>query len=282
MTLKQLLSTISWHCVRHRRHRREVLDAALQVWLRSGVDRVCVTGDLVNFALPAEYCGAADVLDRLSRVAPVSLVPGNHDALAASGMAELRRHWARWLDGEENSADGLLVHFHGPVAIVGLSSAIPTPPLLAYGAVQPQQLSALERLLPKLRQSGHFRVVMLHHPPQAGVMGWRCGLHQAAALRGILQRTGAELVLHGHLHRPVRAWLAGPDAPIPVFGAGSSSLLARRGGSGRRGHFHLFALEGSPGGWRLEVTDYFHDTSDGVFHPEASETVPGPACFRSH
>ena len=114
-------------------------------------------------------------------------------------------------------------------------------------------------------------------PPQTGAAGWRRGLHHAAALREVLRRAGAELVLHGHLHHPVRAALPGPDGPIPVFGTGSASYLARAP-HGRCGQFNLFQLTGPPGQWRLAVTDYRHHPLDGAFHATPPQTV---TCFPS-
>lgn len=244
----------------------------MRVWRRSGADRFCVTGDLVNFALPQEFREATVDLERLCNVAPVSLTPGNHDALVGSDLTELRRHWAKWLVGAgEGSAEGN-VHLHGPVAFIGVTSAIPTGPFMAYGTVAPTEISAMEQTLRKLKREGYFRVVMMHHPPQVGAAPWHCGLHGAVPLREALQRAGAELLLHGHLHRPVRSWLAGPDAPIPVFGVGSTSLASNRPG-GRRGHFHLFTIQDGPAGRFLEVTDYHHDVRNGEYHPGSPERV---------
>lgn len=275
--LKQWLGTISWQLNRHRRHRREVFDAALKIWRQAQVDRFCVVGDLVNFALPAEFRAAANELAALEQHAPVSLVPGNHDALVGTGTSEQAAHWSRWLRGDETGPAGMAVWRQGPVAILGLSSAVATAPFMAWGKVTTAQIATLEDRLRQWRQDGVFRIVMIHHPPQPGAASWRRGLHHAAAFRAALQRAGAELVLHGHLHHPVRAALPGPAGPIPVFGSGSASYLAHSP-SGRHGHFNLFTLTGEPGRWRLEVTDYRHDPAAGVFHAAAPESV---TCFPS-
>lgn len=272
--LKQWLSTISWRLKRHLRHRREVYDAAKRSWQEADVQRFCVTGDLVNFAMPREFLSAADELSALEQIAPVSLITGNHDALVSSGVTDSRQHWSRWLRGDEATED-IAVWLQDSVAIVGLTSAIPTAPFMAYGTLNERQLRALETQLTRLQQEGMFRIVMVHHPPQAGAAGWRRGLHQAAALRAVLRRTGAELVLHGHLHHPVQAWLPGPKAAIPVFGAGSSSYLAKHAG-GHHGHFHLFNATGSPGAWQLAATDYFYQPNDSVFQPGEPRAVRAP------
>jgi 3',5'-cyclic AMP phosphodiesterase CpdA len=80
----------------------------------------------------------------------------------------------------------------------------------------------------------HFRVVLVHHPPDPGATGARRALSDGPALCALLRRTGADLVLHGHLHRTRIAAIEGPDGPIPVVGAPSASR------AGRRAHYHLY------------------------------------------
>lgn len=270
--LKQLLGRISWRYARHRKHRRDVFEAALRAWERLRADRHCVTGDLVNFAHSAEFAAASSELRRASQVSPVSLVPGNHDALVGRGSAEQVRHWQSWLAGEESAAAWPSIRVHGPAVFVGLSSAIPTGPFLAQGFVAAAQLNALEQVLARFGKSGHFRVVMVHHPIHVGAAPWRRGLRNASALRDVLSRAGAELVLHGHLHRRTRGSVESGSGPIPVFGAGSSSL-AGVNAHGARAHFHRFELsEALNGRWSLGVTDYYYDADKREFCPQP--TVP--------
>lgn len=277
---KQVLSRASWLLRRRRQYRREVLEEAMRVWSRAGVDRVCVSGDLVNFALPAEFAAAAVCLRRIEATAPVSLVPGNHDALVRAGDESRTREWQPWLGGAPGPGRWPSVTLHGPVAFVGLSSAVPTPPFFAHGELAPPQLEELARLLPALQQRGFFRVVMIHHPPQAGAIGWRGALRNAAALREVLRCGGAELVLHGHLHRPVRASLPGDAGPIPVLGAGSASSC-RPAGQTARGHFHLCSVQPTgPGAWRLFVTDYFYDPARRRYEPREPEEILAVAAGR--
>lgn len=280
--LKQLLGRISWYSKRRYRYRSEVLQSAFGLWRSLSVDRFCITGDLVNFACPAEYELAAKHLRELEQSAPLSLVPGNHDALVRRGLELQSQHWGRWFarDGGEPNPWPTVVR-HGCCAFVGLSSSVPTPPFFARGEVSEAQLGRLGPLLQQLGEEGLFRVVMLHHPPQPGAIAPRGALRNAAALRAVLKSAGADLVLHGHLHHPVRASLEGPNGAIPVLGAGAASSL-RSGGRTDRGHFSLCAVGGSsPGGWTLTVQDYFYDQAVSGFLPSAVRTVSGPS-FSNH
>lgn len=271
--LKQWLGGVSWALHRRRHFREEVFAAALRAVEAAAPDHVCVTGDLVNFGLPGEFVQAARWLERLERVAPLSLVPGNHDALVRAAVPEFRRHWQSWLQAGPAGAAHPAVWRQGPVAVVGLSSAVPTRPFMAHGVVDRGQLAALDELLPQLREEGRFRIVLVHHPVQRGVAAPRRALRNAPALRALLRRRGAELVLHGHMHVPLAARIEGPDGPIPVFGAGAASHL---GDGRRRGHFHLFTLRREAGAWQLEVTHQWHERATGEFRGDAAVRVDVP------
>ena len=88
----------------------------------------------------------------------------------------------------------------GDVALVALSSAIPTMPFIAAGRLGSAQRAFLKLALEELSRAGLFRVVLIHHPPLPGQASWRRGLRDAKATIGILKEAGVELVLHGHNH----------------------------------------------------------------------------------
>ena len=114
----------------------------------------------------------------------------------------------------------------GNIALIGLNTAIETPPLIAAGQLGADQRSRLAAILDQAAANGLFRLVMLHHPPLPGQTRRSHALNDAAALRDLLAAHGAELVIHGHLHVNVRASLAqrGGAGMIPIIGAPSGSL----------------------------------------------------------
>ena len=91
----------------------------------------------------------------------------------------------------------------GAVALIGLSTAVPTRPFMATGTLGLEQLHRLGDVLDELGD-GVFRVVMLHHPPVSAPAKKAERLMDAEAFRATLQKHGAELVLHGHDHRRCR------------------------------------------------------------------------------
>ena len=87
------------------------------------------------------------------------------------------------------------------VALIGLNSAVPTPPLIASGQLGKAQLQELAHVLDSTRRAGLFRLLLIHHPPLPGQASPTRGLKDAAALQSVLHAHGAELVVHGHNHR---------------------------------------------------------------------------------
>ena len=203
-------------------------------------DHVVVTGDLGNLALPAEYQLLNRWLGSLDMDAEqITVVPGNHDAYVESAVRA--GHMFKILGPYMTSSPEYrtephppgpvfpLVRVAGRLFIVGCSSAVPSPPFMAWGKLGRVQLSKLESLLRAGGQMGAFRIVAVHHPVQPAVTRLDNGLVDDRPFRQVLARVGAELVLHGHMHRPMRALLAGPrSTPIQVLGTGSASLDSPR------------------------------------------------------
>ncbi len=70
------------------------------------------------------------------------------------------------------------------MALIGLCSAVPTPPFVASGRLGREQLDAFEGELRALSNEGLARVVLIHHPPLPGQ-------HRRAAGSMMLQRSHA-------------------------------------------------------------------------------------------
>jgi 3',5'-cyclic AMP phosphodiesterase CpdA len=151
------------------------------------------------------------------------------------------------------------------LAVVGLCSAIPTPIFRAGGQLGAVQLGRLEALLAELEDRGLFRVVLIHHPVALSSEPTRRALWDAEALRGVLARRGAELVLHGHKHRRRVNRVPGPKGEIPVIGVPSSSEVGSR--PEKRAQYHLYTVEWdeTDRGFRLEAEVRGYDELSGAF-----------------
>jgi 3',5'-cyclic AMP phosphodiesterase CpdA len=188
----------------------------------------------------------------------VTLVPGNHDAYVALPWVEGLGRWTPYMlaDGTAAPENGAPVEFpflrrRGEVALVGVSTAEPMSYRSAAGRLGAAQLARLEAMLRTLGAEGRCRVVLIHHPPQAHGTTTRKSLLDAADFRAVLQRAGAELVLHGHTHRSHLDQLPVPGGQAPVLGVPSASALPHAGKHAARYHLCRVARDG--GGWRIEV-----------------------------
>jgi 3',5'-cyclic AMP phosphodiesterase CpdA len=256
---KRLLGYLNWRRSRHRVHRPEALDAITRDLRGERPDHVAVTGDLVNIALPSEFALARRWLEGLGGPADVSVVPGNHDAYVTAAGPDRDRQWAPYMAGDAHGAGDAIsgaapctfpyLRRRGPVALIGVSTAIATPLFMATGRLGEQQIARAAELLDEMRVANLFRVVMIHHPPVASSSHHK-RLIDAAAFRQAIAAVGAELVIHGHDHVHSRAWIAGNGGRVPVVGVPSASASA---GMKHAGAYNLYSIGGSPDAWSCEA-----------------------------
>jgi 3',5'-cyclic AMP phosphodiesterase CpdA len=247
---KRVIGFINWHRRRKTFHRGDILEKIVQDLQHQKPDHIACTGDLVNLALPGEFAPALEWLRTLGDASDVTLVPGNHDQYVRAALNDPHTHW-----GDYMRCDGggkfPFVRRRGPIALVGLSSAIPTAPFMATGKLGASQLDQLAPLLKQLAEERLFRVVLIHHPPIPTRGDRFKRLIDSAALRAVLADCGAELVLHGHDHVHSVKFLESRHARIPVIGVPSAS--ARGGEHSDPAAYHLYRIDGEYGAWRCEA-----------------------------
>jgi 3',5'-cyclic AMP phosphodiesterase CpdA len=163
----------------------------------------------------------------------------------------------------------------GPIAFIGLSSAVPTLPLKATGRIGKTQLARLQVLLNKTGEQGLFRVVYLHHPPVPGIEKWRKRLVDDSDLCKLLVDNGAELVLHGHMHRSLDNQLEIPGGHIPVFGIPSSSAIGQK--PGRASQYFRYEVTRQDTQWQLKVTVRSYQRTEHAFKAERQLAITIPA-----
>lgn len=271
---KRAIGFINWRRNRHKVHRIDVLARILHDLQDHRPDHVACTGDLVNIALLAEFAVARVFLDHLGSPHDVSFVPGNHDFYVRQAARHFGAHWGDFMRGDRGEA-GLFPYLRrrGPLAIIGLSSAVPTPPFMATGEVGPEQLERLSEVLLTLQREDLFRVVLIHHPPESRPDHRFKRLVDAAAFRAVLKKRGADLVLHGHDHVHAVVMLEGPRGPIPAVGVPSASSF---GGESDPAAYNLYRIERAEKGWRVEaVTRGFRAGAEGPVVEIARRMIVG-------
>jgi 3',5'-cyclic AMP phosphodiesterase CpdA len=250
---KRLLGYLNWTRNRHKFHRREVLDALVSDMQAQMPDHVAITGDLVNIALEAEFAPSLKWLESVGAPDRVTVIPGNHDAYVRATRHRFAETLGNYLESDD--AQGRSVTFpslrrRGPLALISVSSAVPTPPLMATGRLGHAQLNELERVLAELSAEQAFRVLLIHHPLRSDSRAKR--LTDSSELLALLRQFGVELVLHGHDHVHSTIWIEGPKGAIPAVGVPSASAVAH--GRYPSAAYNLFSIEREAAAWRCEQT----------------------------
>jgi 3',5'-cyclic AMP phosphodiesterase CpdA len=250
---KRALGYLNWTRNRRKVHKRDVLDTLVSDLQAQKPDHIAITGDLVNLALEAEFAPSRAWLESVGTPDRVTVIPGNHDAYVRATQHRFAEAWGNYGDGDDaTDAGGTFpsLRRRGPLALISVSSAVPTQPLMATGRLGRTQLDALGRMLAGLSAEQAFRVLLIHHPLRSDSRIKR--LTDASQLLAVLQQHGVELVLHGHDHVHSTIWIDGPNGSIPAIGVPSASAVAH--GRYPAAAYNLFAIEREGAAWRCEQT----------------------------
>lgn len=185
--------------------RQSVLHDQLSL-VRDQADVLVLAGDLTNYGQPDEMTLLLNVVVR-SRI-PTIAVLGNHDyesGKQAKLMALMGEAGIKVLDGTAYERDG--VGFAGTKGFVGgfgrgVLTAFGEPEVKQFVQASIDEALKLERAMAQLRTQK--RVVVLHYSPIADtVVGESPEIYPflgTSRLAEVVDRHGADLVLHGHAH----------------------------------------------------------------------------------
>jgi 3',5'-cyclic AMP phosphodiesterase CpdA len=255
---KRILGYVTWQRSRREAFRPDVLAALIADMRAQKPDHVVVTGDLVNIGLDEEFALASAWLAELGPPKDVTVIPGNHDAYVRGSVASFTESWAAHMLADEavdRAVKFPFVRRRGPVAIVGVSTAVASAPFMATGRIGHEQSAALRSILHDLAKEGLFRVVLIHHPPLAGSSAWHRRLIDFELAQSPIVDAGAELVIHGHEHRMLIGSLDGPKGRVPVIGAPTPSSA--------KGAYLLFDIGGGPGAYSCKLVERGARPADG-------------------
>jgi 3',5'-cyclic AMP phosphodiesterase CpdA len=235
---KRIVGYANWRRNRAAAMTTATLEALVADLRSKEPDHIVVTGDLTNIARREEFQGARDWLEALGPPERVTAIPGNHDAYVPGAHNRFRELWAPWMvSGAEHIGKALFPFMRRKehVALIGVSSAVASAPFMATGRVGSHQTERVAALLDEARAEGLFRVILIHHPPKLidPRSGWR-KLTDGKRFRAMIERHGAELILHGHEHTRMLTAIRGATGIVPVIGvpAGSGPAIGgpRAGG----------------------------------------------------
>jgi 3',5'-cyclic AMP phosphodiesterase CpdA len=249
---KRALGYLNWTRNRHRYQRRDVLDVLISDLQAQVPGHIAITGDLVNLSLEAEFALARAWLESIGPPERITVVPGNHDAYVRATRHCFTEAWGSYLAGDDaqeyGSATFPALRRRGPLALISVSTAVPTPPLMATGSLGQSQMDALERVLAALASEQAFRILLIHHPLRSSARAKR--LTDSSELLALLKQHGVELVLHGHDHVHSTIWIEGPKGQIPAIGVPSASAQAH--GHYPDAAYNLFSVARDGTAWRCQ------------------------------
>jgi len=280
--LKKPVGYLSWRLRRHRQHDPAIADAIAADILAWGPDHVAVTGDIVNISARDEFPSAARWLGGLGNFQSLTFVPGNHDTYVRFGWEHGLGLLAGWMTGEMRVAGAQVtpqmatpfpfVRLRRNVALIGLCSGLPQPLHKAAGMLGVAQIETAGALLRELRERGYCRIVLIHHPPLPGLAPPRKALVDAAYLREILEREGAELVLHGHNHVHMLNALRSRFGTVRVIGVPSASMALKTHHD--LASWYLYRVVRAEGRWNISVTVRAWDALSRQFHTVREFALP--------
>ena len=260
---KRLLGYLRWKIKRQGEHSDELLTILNKDLQRTKPDHIAITGDLTQLGLPLEFEIAQSWLQTLGAAKQVTVIPGNHDTYVKTNWSETFAHWLDYMvaDKQDKPAasitdlDGLFptLRIREQIALIGISTAYPCGLHLATGKIGDNQLKKLGIILKKLSGQGLFRIILIHHPPVKDIVSWRRSLTDAASLRIMLKRYGAELVLFGHSHKTSQSYLDTPAGLIPALGAPSVSSLSLK--NERLSRYYLYKIISTAEGWKIHLNE---------------------------
>jgi 3',5'-cyclic AMP phosphodiesterase CpdA len=181
-------------------------------------DAIVLSGDVSQRARHGEFQMARFFRDRVGRIAPVLIIPGNHDVqwwaspFGVRGSEPLYRKYRRYFGPD------LAPHFEIPGAhIMGA--------LTSYGVAAGSMTWNLNDMAVKghlpdsevVRASHYFaaappeavRVLVVHHNVLRGDISQRMGLARWRRAQQNLRATGADLILCGHDHQEAAGQIDG-------------------------------------------------------------------------
>lgn len=253
---KRITGYMNWKLRRHGELNAETLTNLVAHMQAQDADFTAVTGDLVNLALKFEVERAGKWLEALGSHERIAVCPGNHDAYVPGALESAQSNWGDYMRGETlDDAAFPFVRRVGEMAVISCSSAVPTRPFLAVGRFDEEQADRLGRILKVMGEADHFRVVLIHHPPNPELQHPSFGLKGHKLFRQVIAEHGAELILHGHTHRSSIHSIPGKGHEVPVVGVAAASA-AQGGTLDDPARYNLFKIERNGTGWTCTMREY--------------------------
>ncbi len=246
ITIKQLMSKrlygyIFWKLSKGKRFDFSMLKEIKEDIKKEQLDHIVVTGDLTQLCLPEEFYKVKTFLQSLHSQENISIIPGNHDFYVSEG----KKHFYK-----EFQLQYPFVKIINNCALIGVNSAVVTPPVVSYGYLTQSQIKKLQEITERL-DNRYFNILLIHHPPINGITFWNKALINTKEIIKILKTGIINLVLYGHIHRFSIRYFSSINGKIPVISASPLAYTLRK--YNQIGGYNIYEINRANNKWRLII-----------------------------
>lgn len=227
---------------------------------------IVVSGDISQRARHGEFQAARWYFETLQALAPVYVIPGNHDVQWWRSPLSLLGATPKYVKYRAYFGNDLspVLELDGLVIAGLLSSHGVTPGSMTWNpndtAVKGHLPRAeVERVRARFAAlpGGTVRLAVLHHNVLPGVLSHRWGLARPHAAQRALLSLGADVILCGHDHTENAGQIEGQ---LAVSTAGTLSLRSR---GGRPSAFNLVRVTAR----EISIQYFIYDRAGATFRP---------------
>ncbi len=239
-------------------------------------DAIAVSGDLTQRCSAPEFEQARSYLERMREIAPVLVIPGNHDirwlgAVARNlGLFGRQAHEFKYSRYFRYISKDLSPTLEVPGAVIagintahGISRGSLTRRFRDLGVIGHVKRRDVEEVAKAFEKADPdaARIVMIHHNPVKGERTGRHGLANTKEALRSFSELGAELVLCGHDHQEAIHTLESLEETAPGLVISTAGTISNRVRAGRPSSFNLVETTEQDMG----ITTYSWKT--GAFRP---------------
>ncbi len=222
------------------------IDALEVIAATFNVDAIAISGDLTQRARHGEFQRARVFIRQMEKIAPVLVVPGNHDVQWWRSPFGLLGKGKRFQKYKFYIGDDLTPVLELPGVVVAgaltshgvaLGSLTPNPNDLSVKGHLPKSETDRVKAIFDHAPPGSAKVLVMHHNALAGELSGRMGLANWRAAHRRLLAAGADVVLCGHDHQEGAGQI---EKVLAVSTAGTHSSRSR---GGRPSAFNLVKID---------------------------------------
>jgi 3',5'-cyclic AMP phosphodiesterase CpdA len=256
----------------------ERLESLRELIVEIAPDVVAISGDLTQRCTKKEFTQARGYLDKIGRVAPYVVIPGNHDirwlgavARNLGGLFRKQAHNFKYSRYTRYISENLSPSLEVPGAVIaglntahGITRGSVTKRFRDLGVIGYVKHADIERVREVFASAAPdaARIVMIHHNPIRGELTGRHGLANTEQALHAFASVGAELILCGHDHLQAIHTVERGVHGLVISTAGTISNRLR---PGRASSFNLVNIDES----NLRITTYAWQDDEGFTPSEA-------------